>query len=322
MDVTAFGKAANALDIPDFAPKWEEMMSGVTEAVPIAKSFPGIVQFMQALPLEVVRFMDPLMGAFFDYNHVVRAQVRSAREQWESSNSKTKTDRKIDMKEDDDAAGQRKTIFNELLDSGLPLHEKSEDRLTQEGVGFISAASETTSLALNTLCYHVFTQPGLCRRLREEVLTVMPDRHSCAKWHQLEQLPLLVATVKEGLRISTAICGRLPLIAPEPLTYRDMTIPANVSDITSLLPHLPALPNLTYNTDISKHVPPGRPSEPFHLPGTQKIQPRPLVNHRPRTTVPDGKSVSTLQQGSAYVSGLQLGLCRYLPQSRVYDCAV
>jgi len=138
---TAFGKPVNALDIPDFAPNWEQMMNGVTEAVPVAKSFPGIVQFMQALPLEAVRFMDPLMGAFFDYSNVVRAQVRAARGQWDPQTEKAQKD---------DSAEQRRTIFSELLDSDLPLHEKSEDRLTQEGVGFISAASETTSTVLNT----------------------------------------------------------------------------------------------------------------------------------------------------------------------------
>lgn len=170
-------------------------MSGVTEAVPIAKSFPGIVQVMQSLPLEVVRSINPLMGAFFDYNAVVREQVRQARLIW-SGNSQNPIDEKDSnnsiIEKEDTQEGKRATIFSQLLDSDLPPHEKSEDRLTQEGVGFISAASETTSTVLNSLGYYVFSNPELCARLREEIWTVMPDRHQCAKWQQLERLPLLV----------------------------------------------------------------------------------------------------------------------------------
>ena len=45
-------------------------MSGVTEAVPVAKCLPGIVQVMQKLPLRLVRVINPLMGSFFDYSKV------------------------------------------------------------------------------------------------------------------------------------------------------------------------------------------------------------------------------------------------------------
>lgn len=166
-------------------------MSGVTEAVPIAKSFPGIVQVMQSLPLEVVRLMNPLMGAFFDYNAVVREQVQQARLLW-SGNSRNTIDEKPSSNEREEKEEKRSTIFSQLLESDLPPHEKSEDRLTQEGVGFISAASETTSTVINSLGYYVFSNPELCARLCEEVWAVMPDRHQCVKWQQLERLPLLV----------------------------------------------------------------------------------------------------------------------------------
>lgn len=168
-------------------------MSGVTEAVPIAKSFPGIVQVMQSLPLEVVRLMNPLMGAFFDYNAVVRKQVQQARLLWSGKNPGENTIDEKSRNEKETQEEKRSTIFNQLLESDLPPHEKSEDRLTQEGVGFISAASETTSTVINSLGYYVFSNPELCARLREEVWAVMPDRHQCVKWQQLERLPLLVS---------------------------------------------------------------------------------------------------------------------------------
>lgn len=59
-----------ALDAPDFSPRWEKMMSGVTEAVPLARAFPGAVQLMQKLPLGLIRPVDPLIAHFFEYGMV------------------------------------------------------------------------------------------------------------------------------------------------------------------------------------------------------------------------------------------------------------
>lgn len=51
------------------------MMAGVTEAVPVARSLPGIVQVMQQLPLSLVRQVNPLMGSFFDYSKVSKRYI-------------------------------------------------------------------------------------------------------------------------------------------------------------------------------------------------------------------------------------------------------
>ncbi|KAI4281730.1 MAG: hypothetical protein L6R38_003480 [Xanthoria sp. 2 TBL-2021] len=66
----SFGQCAGALQGPDFSTKWEKMMSGVTEAVPLAMFLPGIVQALAILPKHVIRMTSPLMSAFFDYRDV------------------------------------------------------------------------------------------------------------------------------------------------------------------------------------------------------------------------------------------------------------
>ena len=87
----------------------------------------------------------------------------------------------------------RTTVFHELLESQLPAHEKSEERLTQEGVGLVSAAAETTSTALATTMFHLLSDSGLVARLRSELISVMPDPCATAEWRKLEALPLLVS---------------------------------------------------------------------------------------------------------------------------------
>ena len=57
-------------------------MSGVTEAVPVAKSLPGFVQVMQKLPISLVRIINPLMGFFFDYSKVSKCVVPKLSSYW------------------------------------------------------------------------------------------------------------------------------------------------------------------------------------------------------------------------------------------------
>ena len=84
------------------------------------------------------------------------------------------------------------TVFHALLESSLPSHEKSEERLTQEGVGLISAASETGSLVIVGTMFHLLSSADLVRRLREEISSIMPCASVSVDWLELEKLPLLV----------------------------------------------------------------------------------------------------------------------------------
>ena len=45
-------------------------MRGVSEIVPLARQFPGIVQVAQALPISFVKVLNPLMAKFSEYERV------------------------------------------------------------------------------------------------------------------------------------------------------------------------------------------------------------------------------------------------------------
>lgn len=66
----AFAQCANTLDQPDFSPEWDQMMRGVSEIVPLARQFPGIVQIAQALPISFVKVLNPLMAKFSEFEQV------------------------------------------------------------------------------------------------------------------------------------------------------------------------------------------------------------------------------------------------------------
>jgi cytochrome P450 len=93
-------------------------------------------------------------------------------------------------------AGQSKTPFP-------PMYSLSE------AVDLLLAGTDTLSITLVNILYHLSKCPTVVRRLQEEI-----DHMDNASLSSLEKLPLLTATIKEGLRVSHGVLGRLPRIAP------------------------------------------------------------------------------------------------------------
>jgi cytochrome P450 len=85
------------------------------------------------------------------------------------------------------------TIFHELINSNLPPIEKSLDRLWQEGQIVVGAGADTTANALTITTFHVLDNPEILKKLRKELLTAMPERHSRPRLVDLEHLPYLVS---------------------------------------------------------------------------------------------------------------------------------
>lgn len=62
-----------------------------------------------------------------------------------------------------------------------------------EGFILIGAGGETTAQTLAVLSYHLLSNPEVLKKLRAELVEVMPEPNSRASWQQLEQLPFLVS---------------------------------------------------------------------------------------------------------------------------------
>ena len=46
------------------------MMRGVSEIVPLARQFPGIVQIAQATPIPVIRILNPILARYLEFEQV------------------------------------------------------------------------------------------------------------------------------------------------------------------------------------------------------------------------------------------------------------
>lgn len=68
--------------------------------------------------------------------------------------------------------------------------------------------------------------PSKLLRLRAELETVMLDFKQMPSQATLEKLPYLSAVIHEGLRLHGGIVARTQRLAPNPLQYKQWTIPA------------------------------------------------------------------------------------------------
>ena len=83
-----------------------------------------------------------------------------------------------------------------------------------ESVDLLLAGTDTLSITLVNILYHLTKDPSLIRRLQSEVDSIAEIDATSTNLSRLEKLPLLTATIKEGLRMSHGVLGRLPRIAP------------------------------------------------------------------------------------------------------------
>ncbi|GAW23198.1 hypothetical protein ANO14919_127490 [Xylariales sp. No.14919] len=126
-----------------------------------------------------------------------------------------------------------RTIVNEILESKLPPSDKTVERIYEDVSTICNAAFETTASVLRSVLFHVFSNPGILQRLRDELESV-----ETTELKALEQLPYLTSILKEGLRLSGGLSTRLQRISEKDLFYGEWRIPAgHPVGMTPLLMH-------------------------------------------------------------------------------------
>jgi cytochrome P450 len=126
---------------------------------------------------------------------------------------------------------QRPTIFEGYMkDEKLPHAEKTGDLLKQSAIVLVAAGMETTGFALSAATYHILANPPIYRRVRAEIAAKWPEDASLPSWNELEPLPYLTACLKETLRMSVGVIGRLHRVNHhKSMQYKQWTIPPGTS---------------------------------------------------------------------------------------------
>lgn len=130
------------------------------------------------------------------------------------------------------------TLAQMILNSDLPQSDKTIEKISADANIVVQAGTETTSSGLSAITYYLLKQPEWLSRVRNELLTVVTDSRSLPSWPVLETLPILNATIVEGLRL-TAPPGRFARIATdEELLYEGTWEPpgASMSSVRHVVP--------------------------------------------------------------------------------------
>lgn len=119
-----------------------------------------------------------------------------------------------------DSNSSHSTIFHDILDSKLPDHKKTTERLTDEAPLLIGAGTETTSWTLTLATFHLLENPSILRKLKkDELKTVDPNSEGHVPLATLQSLPYFNAIVNECLRFSYGTTQRLQRVFPDALTF-------------------------------------------------------------------------------------------------------
>ena len=121
----------------------------------------------------------------------------------------------------------RPSLLQALTDTELlPEAEKTPERITAEAQLAMAAGTLTTSHCLKVATYHILANKDVHEKLIQQLMSAFPDPDSPPTLDQLEQMPYLMATMYESLRVFYGISHRLSRIFPDrAMHYKDWTIP-------------------------------------------------------------------------------------------------
>ncbi|OBT77934.1 hypothetical protein VF21_04356 [Pseudogymnoascus sp. 05NY08] len=201
----AFARSDHRLERPDFDCANRDGCFFGSTAANFMKHAPWLNNIFQSLPDQVTRLAHPLLAAFLAQRRHIVKQITDIKTGANTSNQHL----------------SHATIFHEILDSKLPEAEKSVRRLSDEAEVLVLAGTLTTAWTLDLCTFYLLRTPSALRRLKAELRAAIPDRNVPTPLVTLEQLPYLNAVIKESLRLTYGVAGRLARIPDEPLFFTD-----------------------------------------------------------------------------------------------------
>ncbi|GAB7363733.1 hypothetical protein MBLNU230_g4301t1 [Neophaeotheca triangularis] len=196
----AFGESYDFLEHQDLGAKFFEMTHGIGPALWAFQQFPTL----QSLALKTPPWMAPYLSKPLGY--VTGMQMECVRQIEE-----------VKAKKREGKALGRQTIFTMLLSpENKPQGYIVPDtmQLKDEAYSVLAAAADTTGNAMTVAAFHVLDNPPVSQKLVAELEASFPLQNDELPFVKLEKLPYLTAIIKEGLRLSFGVVGRLPRTVP------------------------------------------------------------------------------------------------------------
>ena len=193
-----FGEEFGVLKSLDASHSYLDMLQETLKGGWTSRAFPNVSAVMMALPEMVAErlFSIPILV----FVRKCGANIKFYLNQRESkSSTKSASD-----------------VLERLLDPTSAKGHKvpTPKALTDEALMLLTAGNDTVSNAMILGLYEVLHAPAVQEELVREILTASPDLHHDLIYEQIRELPFLKAVVKEIIRFTNPIPGRLPRVVP------------------------------------------------------------------------------------------------------------
>ncbi|KAI9815380.1 MAG: hypothetical protein M1832_005519 [Thelocarpon impressellum] len=199
----AFDRCYDLLDKDDFGADFMSMVRHLGPAVWFFQQWPLLQSVARGMPPWLASLLSKPLGSFTRMQADCRRQIVTIKTGMDAGYEKPPA---------------RTTIFHQLLNPKATEGHivPSVDDMKDESFVMLSAAADTTGNAMTVAAYHVIRNEAMYRRLTAELKDAFPDPSARLDLTTLEKLPYLTAVIKEGLRMSFGVIGRLPRTTPEP----------------------------------------------------------------------------------------------------------
>ncbi|OJJ39848.1 hypothetical protein ASPWEDRAFT_49717 [Aspergillus wentii DTO 134E9] len=196
----AFDHSYDFLSQENFGVEFFDMIRDFGPAFWFFQQFPAVQPVALATPFWVAKLASGALTRMMIHHENSRKQILRVKEEVD-------TGKKI----------SRATIFHQLLqpDAAEGYVVPTVEELKDEAYILVAASADTTGNALTIAAYNVVTNPKIYERLTAELREAFPDSEDNLDFTTLEKLPYLTAIIKEALRLSCGVPGRLPRVVPE-----------------------------------------------------------------------------------------------------------
>ncbi|KAJ5727058.1 hypothetical protein N7493_004878 [Penicillium malachiteum] len=229
-----YGYSENNIEMEDFDHTARDGINGMFRSHHVLYFFP-ILLHLESLPVKILKRINIHIEALTKQKKCLYNKAVEAAQAFSTSEGYNKT-RNIDVLVNPD---------------NFSVEERDPVRLKNESMSLITAGTETAGRALDVATFYICSNSHILRRMRAELIQVMPEPNSKLTCSPLEQLPYLVtvkrddnerhkqsAVVNESFRMASGTSGRFSRTAPtEALVYNEIILPPGVSCIPFPISH-------------------------------------------------------------------------------------
>ncbi|KAK2836963.1 hypothetical protein FQN49_006545 [Arthroderma sp. PD_2] len=196
----AFDNCYNFLEKDDFDAPFFDMIRGFGPMFWFFQQVPFMRPILLGIPLWMAKLTSPALTRMLKYHQSSREQVTRVKRQVEANEKP-----------------ERPTIFHQFLNPEfMKGHIPTVEQLKDEAYIVVAAAADTTGNAMTVALYHTVSSPKIYATVTAELRDAFPDPDEDINLVTLERLPYFTGIIKEALRLSYGVVGRLPRVVPEP----------------------------------------------------------------------------------------------------------